>query len=97
MVPLISIAIPTYNRASILAETLSALATHPELMGDDVELVISDNASTDTTAEVVRDFTARTGKAVRFSRNDRNLGIDGNICGVPPRNGTLCLLLMSGR
>jgi glycosyltransferase involved in cell wall biosynthesis len=95
MVPLISIAIPTYNRAAVLADTLNALATHPELRGDDVELVISDNASTDATAEVIRDFSARTGKAVRFGRNERNLGIDGNIHAVSHLATGRYLLLMS--
>jgi len=95
MAPFISIAIPTYNRANVLADTLSALATHPELMNDDVELVISDNASSDTTADVVRDFSARTGKVVRFSCNERNLGIDGNIHAVSHLATGRYLLLMS--
>lgn len=95
MPPRISIAIPTYNRANVLADTLSALATHPELMSDDVELVISDNASSDDTASVVEDFSTRTGKAVRFRRNERNLGIDGNIHAVSHLATGRYLLLMS--
>lgn len=95
MAPLISIAIPTYNRAAVLTDTLSALAAHPELMGDDVELVISDNASTDSTPEVIRDFSARTGKVVRYGRNATNLGIDGNIHAVSRLATGRYLLLMS--
>lgn len=95
MPPLISIAIPTYNRATMLGETLNALASHPELMNDDVELVISDNASVDDTANVVSDFSKRTGKPVRFSRNERNLGIDGNIHVVSRLATGRYLLLMS--
>lgn len=95
MAPLISIAIPTYNRATVLADTLCSLASHPELMRDDIELVISDNASTDKTEDVVRDFSARTGKAVRFSRNESNLGIDGNIHAVSHLAIGRYLLLMS--
>lgn len=95
MAPLISIAIPTYNRATLLVDTLNALVTHPELMSDDIELVISDNASTDTTADVVRDFSTRTGKAVRFNRNASNVGIDGNIHAVSNLATGRYLLLMS--
>lgn len=95
MAPLISIAIPTYNRATVLADTLSALATHAELMSADVELVISDNASTDSTPDVIRDFSVRTGKAVRYGRNEINLGIDGNIHAVSHLATGRYLLLMS--
>jgi abequosyltransferase len=95
MAPLISIAIPTYNRASVLTETLRALAEHSELMSDDVELVITDNASTDATPDVIRDFSERTGKAVRYGRNDTNLGIDGNIHAVSHLATGRYLLLMS--
>lgn len=95
MAPLITIAIPTYNRAPVLTETLRALAEHPELMRDDVELVISDNASTDATPNVIRDFSARTGKAVRYRRNDTNLGIDGNIHAASHLATGRYLLLMS--
>lgn len=95
MAPLISIAIPTYNRAPVLTETLRALAEHPELMREDVELVISDNASTDATPDVVRDFSESTGKAVRYRRNETNLGIDGNIHAVSHLATGRYLLLMS--
>lgn len=95
MAPLISIAIPTYNRAPVLTDTLRALAEHPELMRDDVELVISDNASTDATSDVIRDFSARTGKVVRYRRNETNLGIDGNIHAVSHLATGRYLLLMS--
>lgn len=95
MAPLISIAIPTYNRAAILGETLDALAAHGELMGEDVELVISDNASTDHTPEVIRAFSARTGKSLRYQRNSVNLGIDGNIHATSHLATGRYLLLMS--
>lgn len=80
--PIISIAIPTYNRARRLEEALKNLSAHPELIQDWVEIVVSDNASNDDTADVVASFTRRTGKAIRFGRNARNVGIDGNIHAV---------------
>ncbi len=93
--PLISIAIPTYNRAKRLEETLSRLSAHPEIFRDDIEIAISDNASTDETGNVVAAFVARTGKAIQFRRNDRNLGIDGNIHAVSRLATGRYLLLMS--
>jgi glucosyl-dolichyl phosphate glucuronosyltransferase len=50
----VSVLICTYNRASLLAQTLAALArsTMPEAC--ELEIVVVDNNSTDDTAEVVR-------------------------------------------
>lgn len=93
--PLISIAIPTYNRSAILGDTLKALGDHPEFLHPDIELVISDNASSDDTGAVVAAFAARTGKPVVYHRNTTNLGIDGNIHAVSQLASGRYLLLMS--
>lgn len=93
--PIISIAIPTYNRSRRLEDTLTRLSTHPEIFEDWVEVVVSDNASTDNTPEIVAAFSERTGKAVRFGRNASNVGIDGNIHAVSHLATGRYLLLMS--
>jgi glycosyltransferase involved in cell wall biosynthesis len=74
--PLLTIAIPTYNRASCLRELLPILADH---LKDEsrVELIISDNASPDQTPSVVQDFVSR-GLRVRYIRNPHNIGPDAN-------------------
>lgn len=74
--PLLTIAIPTYNRAACLGELLPILAD--QLKGESrVELIISDNASPDQTSGVVQDFVAR-GLRVRYIRNAQNIGPDAN-------------------
>lgn len=74
--PLLTIAIPTHNRAGCLRELLLLLAE--ELKGEPrVELIISDNASPDETPSVVQDFLAR-GLRVRYIRNVQNIGADAN-------------------
>lgn len=93
--PIISIAIPTYNRSRRLEDTLTRLSAHPEIFEDWVEVVVSDNASTDNTPDIVTAFTERTGKAVRFGRNASNVGIDGNIHAVSRLATGRYLLLMS--
>ncbi len=40
---------------------------------EDLELIISDNASTDATEEICRDFAARD-KRIRYFRQERNIG-----------------------
>jgi len=75
--PLLSICIPTFNRAPFLAELLEALLPQLTPPRADVELVISDNASTDETPALIASFRAR-GLLLRSSRNDENLGADEN-------------------
>lgn len=47
--PLLSICIPTYNRAEILDKTLFLLFSNPDFNVDEIEVVVSDNCSTDHT------------------------------------------------
>lgn len=67
--PLISVVIPTYQRAHSLGRAIdSALAQTYERL----EVVVSDNASTDGTAELLERY--RGDARVRILRHDRNLG-----------------------
>jgi glycosyltransferase involved in cell wall biosynthesis len=70
---LLSICIPTYNRADILSRTLEELFVNPDFDAAKIEVVVSDNASTDHTAEVVARYPS-----VRYYRNETNLGSNPN-------------------
>jgi glycosyltransferase involved in cell wall biosynthesis len=74
--PLLTIAIPTYNRAWCLRELLPLLVDEVE-NEPRIELIISDNASPDETPSVVEEFVAR-GLRVRYIRNPQNIGPDAN-------------------
>jgi glycosyltransferase involved in cell wall biosynthesis len=71
--PRISLIIPTFNRAAMLAEAVaSALAqTWPNL-----EIIVSDNASEDATAELMAGFQGDP--RLRYHRNPTNVGMVGN-------------------
>jgi Glycosyl transferase family 2 len=70
--PLVSICIPTYNRADMVGDAIaSALAQTYQ----GIEVVVVDNACTDRTPEVVASFPD---PRLRFVRNERNLGLFGN-------------------
>jgi len=56
--PLISVIIPTFNRANALAATLASLADQT-LPGDRYEVVIVDDGSNDATQEVCHGFAAK--------------------------------------
>jgi glycosyltransferase involved in cell wall biosynthesis len=74
--PLLTLAIPTYNRSRYLRELLSVL--HDQVIGESrVELIISDNASPDDTPSVVAEFQ-QLGLPVRYLRNPENIGADSN-------------------
>lgn len=74
--PLLSIAIPTYNRSRYVGELLQSL--RDDLVGEDrVELLVSDNCSPDDTAAVVNGFVAQ-GMQIRYIRNEVNIGPDAN-------------------
>jgi hypothetical protein len=72
--PLIGVGIPTYNRAGKLARAVESVLgqTHRHL-----ELVISDNASTDETESLCRDLCGRDSR-VRYLRAATNRGPTAN-------------------
>ncbi|MDD5367633.1 MAG: glycosyltransferase family 2 protein [Anaerolineaceae bacterium] len=74
---LLSICIPTYNRAELLCKALESIL--PQVARrDQIEVVVCDNASTDGTKDVV-DRLIQSYPLLRYHRNEKNLGFDGNI------------------
>lgn len=81
---LLTIAIPTFNRATLLEQQLSWL--HKAIKGfeSECEIIISDNCSTDNTQEVVEKWQPIFNKTLfRAYRNPENIGLMRNI--------TLCI------
>jgi abequosyltransferase len=74
----LSICIPTYNRARFIGEALESIVAQAT---DDVEIVISDNASTDGTGEIVAAFAARFPR-IRYACWNANVGFDRNVMRV---------------
>jgi glycosyltransferase involved in cell wall biosynthesis len=90
--PTLTFALPTYNRAAILHDSLERLI---DLAGrHDVAICISDNGSTDDTSEVVSAAIARC-PAIEYRRNDSNVGPDLNFAHVLAMPGTDHVWLLS--
>ena len=70
----LSIGLPVYNGERFLAQALDCLLVQTF---QDFEIIISDNASTDRTSDISRDY-ARADRRVRYIRNPRNLGAIAN-------------------
>ncbi len=79
--PLLSICIPTYNREKFLQETLDNIVHQDGFNTDDIEIVISDNASGDNTTHIVQGFIEKYPN-IKYVRNDTNIGADRNVLSV---------------
>lgn len=76
--PLLSICIPTYNRASTLRHCLDSVMDSISGHEDEIELIISNNDSSDSTEEVVQEYK-KIYPWIRYNRNNVNLLCEGNI------------------
>ncbi len=72
--PLLTIGVPVHNGERYLEEALRSIIAQESV---DLEVIISDNASTDRTPELCRSFAARD-RRILYVRNDSNLGAAAN-------------------
>ena len=78
LLPLVSIGLPVYNGELHLRSSLGAI------LGQDypnLEIIISDNASTDNTWDICKEFAAKDSRII-LSRNDSNKGAFFNFLNV---------------
>ncbi|MEZ5399805.1 MAG: glycosyltransferase family 2 protein [Bryobacteraceae bacterium] len=68
--PRVSIGLPIYNGSNFMRETIDSVLRQTFT---DWELVICDNASTDATPEICREYAARDSR-IRFYANAKNMG-----------------------
>ena len=86
--PLVTICVPTRNRAAVLAESIENICAQDY---QNLEILISDNGSTDDTEQVCRRAAAADAR-VRYVRQTRNIGLHGNhnFCMDEARGEFLC-------
>lgn len=72
--PLVSVGLPVFNGEQYLAEAIQSILSQTL---QDFELIISDNASTDSTPEIIARYAASDSR-VRISRNETNIGVAKN-------------------
>ena len=71
--PILSICIPTYNRADVVKECVKKLLVCKR---DDIEIVVIDNCSDDNTALYMKELQD---SRLKFERNEKNYGASYNI------------------
>ena len=77
-VPKVSVGMPAYNSARWIDSSIRSIL---EQSFTDLELIISDNASTDGTYELCMQF-AKQDPRIRVLRNERNVGANRNYLAV---------------
>lgn len=82
--PRVSIGLPVYNGEAYLRIAIEALLAQTY---QDFEFIIADNASTDKTEQICREYAALD-KRIRYHRNEKNIGA--------PRNFNLAFELSHG-
>jgi glycosyltransferase involved in cell wall biosynthesis len=79
-IKLLTIAIPTYNRAELLDKQLAWLAQALKGFESDCEIFVSDNCSTDKTQEVIKKWQTNLSQMTfKSSKNSKNIGVMRNI------------------
>lgn len=87
--PLLSICIPTWNRAKFLEQSLGRFAEQiKDISPEELELYVSDNCSDDNTSEVVKHYID-AGLPITYNRNPENVGA--------ARNFVKCMEWASGK
>ncbi len=76
--PLLTIAIPTYNRAKALNQCLQCISDQIDKNDSRLEILVSDNCSPDGTRDVVENFI-KLGYNIRYIVNSINMGIGFNV------------------
>ena len=72
--PVLSIGLPVYNGANYLRDAIDSLVAQTFR---DFEVIIGDNASTDDTARIAKEYM-RTDRRIRYHRQSHNLGAAPN-------------------
>jgi glycosyltransferase involved in cell wall biosynthesis len=78
-VPLVSIGMPVRNEERFIREALEALLAQEDVR---MELIISDNASTDATPDICREYAERYPALIRYNRFEDNVGAGANFAWV---------------
>lgn len=72
--PLVSIGMPLYNEERYLHQMLDSLISQDY---DNFELIISDNASVDSTSQICQEYAAKDARLC-YHRNETNIGASAN-------------------
>lgn len=70
--PLVTVAIPTFNRCNMLKKCLDTVINQTY---KNLEIIVSDNHSTDDTKKMMKEYTGRDSR-IKYYRHGKNMGMD---------------------
>jgi len=73
---LISVVIPSYNRADTVGQTIDSIIEQE--VDADIEIIIGDDCSTDNAREVLADYQKRFPKIIKLLLYEHNIGLGAN-------------------
>ncbi len=89
--PKASVVVCTYNQQAFVRETLDSVLTQTY---QNVEIIITDDGSTDDTPHILTEYVERYPDRVRVVLSEKNTGIPANINrGLAWRSGELLVIL----
>ena len=94
---LLTIGIPTFNRKEIVKNNVLNILSDNFLFDKDINLIVSDNGSTDGTFDALLDIQKqyKFDKKFKIIRNEKNSGFTKNIFKLFEESDTKYLLLIS--
>jgi glycosyltransferase involved in cell wall biosynthesis len=79
----LTIGIPTHNGAKTISIALDSVLKAIQFdANEDVEILISDNCSTDSTREVITEFQSKYPNLLKYVRQETNQGYDRNVINI---------------
>lgn len=73
---LISVIIPSYNRADTVGQTIESIVS--QKVDADIEIVIGDDCSTDNAREVLKEYEQKYPNIIRLFFREQNMGLGAN-------------------
>ena len=74
--PLVSIVIPSYNRANTVSQTIESIVN--QRCDFDIEIIVGDDCSTDHAREVLLEYQSRYPENIKLLFYDENIGLGAN-------------------
>lgn len=94
--PACTVVVPTYNRAGLLRHTLDSLCRQRLEAGDHFEVVVSDDGSSDGTAQVVDGYRDRLDVRYCFQEDEGYRAAKARNAGIEHARADVCVLVDSG-
>lgn len=94
--PACTVIIPTYNRVDLLRHTLDSLVRQRLSAGDGFEVVVVDDGSTDTTAELAESYRSRLDLRYFFQEDQGYRVAAARNVGIAEARSEVCVLVDSG-